>query len=691
MDRSLRRVGSRQRSVKYQVLPIEATASPLQQQHSRPSSHRASPFLALTARRRAYVLSQPIRNSATVPPFRRALIRLRGVQMWTKLVQEVQLYGTGSGLLDQFRKYKECLPKVMQGKRRAERQPSLLETKVKQPIGWLFSPTAKGLSAWNFLVLGLLLYSFVIVPYNIAFIDGATVWDQVDIVVDVLFFIDILVTLNTALPGPHKSLVTSRVHIFKVYLCGWLLLDLLSIFPFDLLDIDSTGANNLVRFMRLAKFVRLVRGTKMIRLVKYFAKSDSMQKVAELLEMYSGITRLVTTLYSVLLLVHLAACLWYFSARLSNFSPDTWVVRRGIQDSEPLVLYLSSFYWAITTLATVGFGDIHAHTEMEMCICMAWMMFGVGFYSVIVGTLSSMLTSLDTKDMMINEKLQAVELYGKDTGLPLALLKAITIEIRQSAEVATLDEYQRFTLFSQVSKPLQLALAQEMFDCAASKVAFFQEIDSACLIHILPLMTRREVEAGVRLYTKGEYADEVYFVLEGRLACVYGDRNIAFKSVLRGAYWGEVELVETVAREYSLMTEQACDLLVMSKSVFESMMSEFPLVAQTVRDVARTRRLKTQECLNEILDIYEAVEVRKKARLEELAGKERVEWEKSKQQDVGQEVAEMMAGRTDEEVAGWLRRELAVMALEVEVSCMQGIKVISETTLKNVQNRSHPD
>lgn len=656
------------RKGKYQILPVEDKASPLQQQRSRPSSRRPSPFQTLTVRRRAYILSQSIRNSSTVPPFRRALIRLRGVQLWTKLVQEVQLYGTGSGLLDQFRNYKECLPNVMQGKRRAERPPTIAETVVRQPTGWLFRPTAKWISFWNIIVLGLLLYSFVVVPYTVAFVDGATIWDQVDIAVDVLFLLDILITLNTALPGPHKSLIVSRSEIFKAYLRGMLLLDLLSIFPFDKLEIDNSGANNLVRFGRLAKFVRLVRGTKLIRLVKYFSKSDSMQKLAELLEMYSGITRLITTMYSVLLLVHLAACLWYFSAKLSNFSPDTWVVRRGIQDSDPFVLYLSSFYWAVTTLATVGFGDIYARTEIEMCICMAWMMFGVGFYSVIVGTLSSMLTSLDTKDLIINEKLQAVELYAKDTHLPENLLKAITHEIRQSAEIATLDEYQRYTLISQLSKPLRLALALEMFDCAASKVSFLRDLDSACLMYILPLMTRRELEAGKRLYSKGEYADEVYFVLEGRLACVYGDRNIAFKNVLQGAYWGEVELVNMIPREYSLMTEQWSDLLVMSKSLFEAMVSEFPAVAQKVKDTALIRRAKTQECLNEVLDIYETVEVRKQARLEELAGKERVEFGKAPgDEDVGRAVAEMMAGRTDEEVAVWLRREMAVMALEVEV------------------------
>lgn len=34
-----------------------------------------------------------------------------------------------------------------------------------------------------------------------------------------------------------------------------------------------------------------------------------------------------------LICVHLAACLWFFSAKLNDFDPQTWVVKFGIQDS----------------------------------------------------------------------------------------------------------------------------------------------------------------------------------------------------------------------------------------------------------------------------------------------------------------------------------------------------------------------
>jgi hyperpolarization activated cyclic nucleotide-gated potassium channel 1 len=58
-------------------------------------------------------------------------------------------------------------------------------------------------------------------------------------------------------------------------------------------------------------------------------------------------------------------CLWYYAAKLRNFDETTWVNQLGFQDETPGFLYLTSIYWAVTTIATVGFGDIHAENELE--------------------------------------------------------------------------------------------------------------------------------------------------------------------------------------------------------------------------------------------------------------------------------------------------------------------------------------
>jgi len=50
-----------------------------------------------------------------------------------------------------------------------------------------------------------------------------------------------------------------------------------------------------------------------------------------------------------------------------------------------------SIYWAITTIATVGYGDIHPFGVTEKLFTLVWMIVGVAFYSYTVSTLSSIM------------------------------------------------------------------------------------------------------------------------------------------------------------------------------------------------------------------------------------------------------------------------------------------------------------
>jgi len=59
---------------------------------------------------------------------------------------------------------------------------------------------------------------------------------------------------------------------------------------------------------------------------------------------------------------HWTGCIWYATAKYSNFSSDTWIVRIGIQDRPTQIQYLFSLYWAVTTMYTIGYGDISGQT-----------------------------------------------------------------------------------------------------------------------------------------------------------------------------------------------------------------------------------------------------------------------------------------------------------------------------------------
>ena len=63
---------------------------------------------------------------------------------------------------------------------------------------------------------------------------------------------------------------------------------------------------------------------------------------------------------------------------------------------EPIDLYLVSFYFTVTTIVTVGYGDIHATNSGERAISILLMITGVISFSFATGSLSSIISNYDT-------------------------------------------------------------------------------------------------------------------------------------------------------------------------------------------------------------------------------------------------------------------------------------------------------
>jgi hyperpolarization activated cyclic nucleotide-gated potassium channel 1 len=586
--------------------PIRSPADDSKEQH-----------LSLTARRRRFIMSKPVLNQSTAAKFKSARSKIKGLQLWSNMRSEIQVYGTGSNLFDVYGSYRTHLQLIMKNKKH-EQKAEVEGLKWPQ---WVMGPENRFKQGWNCLVILLLLYTFILTPYLIAFeevVIGSD-WFYADVFVDSCFFLDIVVTLNTAYLNAEGEYVTSRRQIFLNYLKGMLVVDFLSIFPFYLFGESSSARSNVfIRFLRMTRLTRIVRASKLVNIMKHFSNSETMQSLISFLKMYSGVTRLITAVFVVLLILHFTACMWYYSARLDDFNPDTWIFRKNLQDESKGMLYITSLYWALTTLTTVGYGDIAAFTEGEMVICMIWMMFGVGFYSFTVGTLSSVLSSMDAKSAIINDKLSMVNLFAKDTQLPEQLVKRVSKFVKSQAEEVTLDDKQRQVLLMQLPKAVRYEIAMSMHGQAASKVEFFKGQEVAFVGNIVPLLQYMKMTDSEFIYLYGDYPEEVFFVVSGRVNYVYSKQS--FKTIVTGSYFGEIELLDQVPREFSAMTEGECEFLVMSKALFETVLKEYPKVAQRLREVAQERRLRNLAAQHELVELLERVHILKEITLEALAG-----------------------------------------------------------------------
>lgn len=136
----------------------------------------------------------------------------------------------------------------------------------------------------------------------------------------------------------------------------------------------------------------------MFSLFKY---NRTFRKYIDALKMNQGMMRMVQVTGGVFFMVHLMSCFWFLSAKFNDFEYNSWVAVRGIIDHDDGYQYLTSVYWSLQTITTVGYGDIPAKTTTEQVLSVLWMVFGVGFYSFTIGNLSSVIASMDTKNSIL--------------------------------------------------------------------------------------------------------------------------------------------------------------------------------------------------------------------------------------------------------------------------------------------------
>ena len=77
-----------------------------------------------------------------------------------------------------------------------------------------------------------MIYTATVVPYKVVFMTKEIIGLEVfDIIVDLLFLGDIIVTCFLAYYNEDNEIVTSKRKIFVKYLTSWMLIDIIGILP----------------------------------------------------------------------------------------------------------------------------------------------------------------------------------------------------------------------------------------------------------------------------------------------------------------------------------------------------------------------------------------------------------------------------------------------------------------------------
>ena len=179
----------------------------------------------------------------------------------------------------------------------------------------------------------------------------------------------------------------------KTYGAGWLCLDIIAAIPFTLLF-----GLTLLDLLRLGKLARVVQSMKQWW-SQYVGKWNLFRLV------YSG--------YWIALVVHVLSCGWYAVRALT---PGT----HGFENS-----YIKALYWCVTTLTSVGYGDITPLTNLETLYAVFVMAAGVGMYGYVIGNIAHIISNLHPSRVRYVETMEGINAFMDYRGLPAGLQRRI--------------------------------------------------------------------------------------------------------------------------------------------------------------------------------------------------------------------------------------------------------------------------
>ena len=229
--------------------------------------------------------------------------------------------------------------------------------------------------------------------------------------VDVCFTIDIILNFFKLSANQKESeMKTYRIN----YLKGLFLIDCIAVLP-GLLSGDSTKFNvcKLARFVHWYRFFDQLKLLVQIVLMNWLGHTR--QKVSEYVDF-------IELELGVLLLTHIMAVVW-IAIGLDKSVDGSWVnsfieeMRESTGDptvdeyNYMWVIYFNAFYFILTTITTVGYGDISGSTTNEYLFSMCVEFIGLTFFSFLTGTISVMFSGDQSFESLINARMEELDLW----------------------------------------------------------------------------------------------------------------------------------------------------------------------------------------------------------------------------------------------------------------------------------------
>ncbi|XP_022939042.1 potassium channel SKOR-like [Cucurbita moschata] len=435
--------------------------------------------------------------------------------------------------------------------------------------GLIIHPDSRWYRAWTKFILIWAVYSSFFTPMEFAFFRGLP--DNLfilDIVGQIAFLVDIVFQFFLAYRDSQTYLmVYKHTPIALKYLKSTFVTDFLSCMPWDLIY-KACGKREEVRCLL---WIRLFRVRKV---------TDFFQRMEKDIRINYMFTRIVKLIVVELYCTHTAACIFYYLATTLPPTEEgyTWIgsLKLGdysyshFRDIDLWKRYTTSLYFAIVTMATVGYGDIHAVNLREMIFVMIYVSFDMVLGAYLIGNMTALIVK-GSKTVKFRDKMTDIMKYMNRNRLSRDIRDQIKGHLRLQYE----SSYTEASVLQDIPISIRAKISQTLYLPCIQNVAIFKGCSPEFINQIVIRLHEEFFLPGEVIMEPGNVVDQLYFVSHGVLeeVGIAQDGSEETIDLLEpNSSFGEISILCNIPQPYTVRVCELCRLLRLDKQSFTNIL-----------------------------------------------------------------------------------------------------------------------
>jgi voltage-gated potassium channel len=416
---------------------------------------------------------------------------------------------------------------------------------------------SKGEVTWHVIIALAILFTAAEAPWTFTFNTRIQMWQViVDIIFACLFIADLSYSVRRY---RHQKKLPLSQQMPKSKFILQTVVDILACIPFDVL-FYFFGLGGASRAMKLLRMLRLVR------IVKLWGLISSMPIIPRALKVF-----LVST--GSLILIH-----WFTSI---------WILIHPLEAGMDRVsYYIECFYWAVTTLTTVGYGDITPKTNAGRIYTMFVMFIGVGVYGFVIGNISRIFAESARYKEQTREKYAELNTFMKYYHIPNRLQGAVFNYYNHLFTKRLSDNDAK--IISELPQALKAELQVYMNMKLIRNLPVFKYCSQACLKEVASALEQKFYSPSDTIIRIGELGDEMFVIGHGVVDVILEDGSVVAQ-LHEGQFFGEAALLKETTRNANVRAATYTDLYRLSKDNFLAIIENHPDLLENLQNVS-TRR-----------------------------------------------------------------------------------------------------